>query len=52
MPKHYCKWCNGVNDFAAREWCYCRCQSCGGEKDSEGNCPNYCVDAPNVMKKG
>lgn len=39
----YCRLCDQDGHVPGKE-CYCCCSNCGGEKDSTGYCPNYCMD--------
>ncbi len=39
-----CKWCDIGYDPAQKLYCACCCSRCGGEKDVEGWCQNYCMD--------
>lgn len=37
----HCRLCDDLHSEDMRE-CPCCCGGCGGEIDSEGNCPKYC----------
>lgn len=50
MQARLCDMCGMIHHPDNVE-CPCCCSNCGGEKDSQGWCANYCTDAEKAKRK-